>query len=138
MKRLRWNCDAQGCFRQQGVADIEQFDDCFGGKICFTDIDGIVERNGFFLLAEWKEGSTKLPIGQQILFEQLTKQSERFIVVVIHGHLSQEKGSQPETLTVFYKGREQAPIDTSHAGLRIFFKRWYQWADNQGDFEWHT
>ena len=133
--RMRWDCDTMGCFLKKKVCRLEDFDDCFGGKIGLTDVDGLVERKGCFLFTEWKAPFEKLPMGQQILFEQLTKLSDRILVVVINGHSSMEKGSKPESYYVIYKGKQQAEIKTNVQHLSAFFKRWYVWADNQEEFD---
>jgi hypothetical protein len=36
-----------------------------------SNIDGIVERNGKFLVMEWKRPNEKVSIGQQILLKEL-------------------------------------------------------------------
>ena len=47
-------------------------DECFPGtRIRVTDIDGLVERNGHFLLIEAKSPGKDIPTGQRILFDRL-------------------------------------------------------------------
>jgi hypothetical protein len=43
---MRWNCEKDGCFNVKCRPKIEQFADCFPGRIAVSDIDGIVEING--------------------------------------------------------------------------------------------
>ena len=136
--RMRWNCQSDGCFFDKKVVRLYDFDDCFGGKIGLTDVDGLVERNGHFLFVEWKAPQEKLPMGQRILFEQLTKLSDKIVVVVVNGHSSQSEGSHPVQYQTAYKGRWSAVEETNIEQLRDFFRRWYTWADNQGEFQWHT
>ena len=51
---LRWDCGKSGCFNKILRPRIEEFAGCFPGRISLSDIDGIVEVGGFFLLLEWK------------------------------------------------------------------------------------
>ena len=72
MTRWRWDCEKSGCFAVRGKARLEQWDDCFPGKIGMSDVDGVVEINGRVLFCEWKPGFDDLPTGQRILLERLT------------------------------------------------------------------
>ena len=50
-----------------------------------SNIDGIVERNGKFLVMEWKRPNEKVSIGQQILLKALSSKPG-FTCVVINGN----------------------------------------------------
>lgn len=82
---MRWDCETQGCFNKKCRPKIEEFADALPGKISFTDVDGIVEVNGHFLLLEWKKSSGFVPTGQRIMYERLTRDS-RFTVLVLAGN----------------------------------------------------
>ena len=83
-RTMRWDCARDGCFNTKHRVDLFEFDDCFPGKIGFTDIDGRVEINGKCLEIEWKSHMGELPLGQKIMFERLTN-SDSFVVCIIHG-----------------------------------------------------
>jgi len=68
------------------------FDDCFSGRIGMSDVDGIVEVKGWFLLLEWKAPGGSITTGQRIMFERLTALSPRVTVILVAG--------DPETMTV--------------------------------------
>ncbi len=55
------------------------------GKIVPSNIDMVVERNGFFLVGEWKRHNEKISMGQNILLKQLARQ-DKFLVLIIQGH----------------------------------------------------
>lgn len=83
---LRWNCERSGCYNIKQRPKIEQFADCFPGKIALTDIDATVEINGRFLFMEFKSGMPReLPTGQRIYFERLTFLSRDIMAVIICG-----------------------------------------------------
>ena len=84
MRTMRWDCSKKGCFNRMQRIDLFRFDHCFPGKIGFTDLDGIVEINGKFLIIEWKSHRSDLPTGQRIMFERLTN-SDDFMVCVVDG-----------------------------------------------------
>ena len=61
------------------------FNGCFGNsRISITDLDGMVERNGKFLIIEAKSEDKPVPTGQRIMFENLAK-LDCFTVIVLWG-----------------------------------------------------
>lgn len=67
------DCESNGCWMQNHAAPFDLLQHAFGGAIRPTDIDGQVERKGYFLTLEWKEVGTPIPTGQRILFENFTR-----------------------------------------------------------------
>lgn len=54
-----------------GLWDWGFLDNCFfPTKIKITDIDGMVERNGKFLMIETKQPGVTIPVGQRIMFDK--------------------------------------------------------------------
>ena len=49
------------------------------------DVDGIVERNGHFLMMEWKSPGGVITRGQHITFASLTADNINFTVYVLEG-----------------------------------------------------
>lgn len=56
------------------------------GKIVPSNIDMVMERNGYFLVGEWKREGEPISTGQLILLKQLAKMKDKFTVIVIQGH----------------------------------------------------
>lgn len=116
------------------IRNLEQFVnniwnwDCLSG--CFgsekqkpTDVDGLIERRGNFLLLEAKAPGVELSTGQKILLDHLAK-LDAFTILLIWG-----RPGQPEKLKLVYRGKEydypKADLDL----LRKITKRWYAMAD---------
>ena len=97
---LRWDCEKQGCFNKKCRPKIEQFAECLPGRIAFSDVDGIVEINGNFLLLEWKSFLGDIPDGQRIMYEQMT-QNDNFTVVIIAGNA---ETMEIQSVKVVHKG----------------------------------
>ena len=72
---LYWDCeDGENCYKDHVLPNWEIFNECFiPTKIKITDIDGVVERNGWFLFIELKERKKEIPTGQHILFEKINR-----------------------------------------------------------------
>lgn len=73
--------------------DWEFLNKCFTRGIKVSDIDGIVERNGFFLVLETKRPTAGQPTGQRILFEQMVR-TGKFVVIYIWG-----EPNEPDTIS---------------------------------------
>ena len=77
-------------------------DGCMGErKQCVSDVDGIVERNGQFLVIETKSTGVEVPMGQSIMFSSFTRLPE-FRVLIVWGkpghvtHMQRWGGSKRE------------------------------------------
>jgi hypothetical protein len=55
---------------REGVVDFSIFTNAFEQRINFSDLDGIAERHGNFLVIEKKQ-SKKIPLGQMYLLKRL-------------------------------------------------------------------
>ena len=95
--------------------------------IAFSDIDGIVELGGNFLILEWKAYVGVIPLGQDIMFKRMAN-TGCFSIFVICG--------DAETMIVsaikVYHGqqiRNWEKIDLQ--GLMEKIKRWGAWAEKQ-------
>ena len=67
------DCDTAGCWIKLHAAPFNLLADAFGGAIRPTDIDGQVERQGYFLTFEWKQRGGGIPQGQDIMFKNQTR-----------------------------------------------------------------
>lgn len=85
---MRWDCERDGCWNESKRPRIEEFADCFPGRINFGDVDGpcartaIVEINSRALLLEWKDAPGEIPRGQRVMYENLSRLGFFYIAVV--------------------------------------------------------
>ena len=109
--------------------DWSVLDGCFGEtRIKPTDIDGLVERNGQFLLIEAKLPGAKLKMGQRLTLEALHK-TGIFTIACIWG-----KCPEVDQMVVHDPGdtmwRPVYEADTQVFALVV--SRWFEWADGPG------
>lgn len=109
-----------------GVWDWGILDGCFGEtRIKPTDLDGMVERHGWFLVLETKAPGAIIPQGQLGTFEKL-RATGKFTILVIWGPTNTPTAVQLMT-TKSIKPPEDADIEK----VRSIVANWYQWADRQ-------
>jgi len=119
---MRWNCKAQGkCYNLTLRPRIEEFAGCFPGRIGMSDVDGIVEIGGHFLLLEWKAAGGAVTGGQRIMFERLTALSPRITVVVVSG---EPREPTVESIQVFRRGVGSLPEPCTFSQLQARIKAW--------------
>jgi len=95
-------------------------DDCFGGtRIRVTDVDGLVERRGHFLLIEAKSSGAPIPKGQAILFDALVK-NPKWHVLVVWGATNKPDAAQ-------FWGRKK--FDADEEKMKEVVRRWYNMAN---------
>ena len=70
---LRWACEERGCWVVNRHLPLERFYSLFPGKTGMTDIDGLVQVDGGFLILEAKTGRT-ITTGQDIALQEFTRQ----------------------------------------------------------------
>lgn len=120
MRDMRWKCNVDGCYRKL-MPKLGALDDCSPGRIGMSDVDGIVEIAGRFLLLEWKSAGGDLTVGQRIMFERMTSGDAdpmRFTVIVVRGH---PRDMVVESVQVFSAGKAGAieACDTSRLRERV-------------------
>ena len=54
-----------------------------------SNVDGILERNGKFLILEWKRQGEKVSVGQKIMLQTLAAKPD-FMVLIIYGNTDNE------------------------------------------------
>lgn len=128
MRDLRWDCAVKGCFRQM-CPKLGAFDPCFPGKIGMSDVDGIVEIAGHFLMLEWKAQGGSVTTGQRIMFERLTALSPHLTVIVVSGH---PRELTIKSVQVFHGGAAAAPETCDFDGLMARVHRWSERAQRLG------
>jgi len=108
-----------------GVFDWSWTQGCFGqGRITPMDFDGVVERNGNFILFETKNLGVPIPKGQLITLEAAYRLG-CFTIMLIHGK------HQPEMIEIWYPpsiGGEKKQYRGVETAKRIVSK-WYEYAD---------
>lgn len=100
-------------------------DGCFTGKMRPTDIDGLIERNGKFLLLEAKSPGVAIGYGQQRTYDALLRNN--FTIIIIWG-----KPQQPERIRVstMHNGKVVTHERAADADvLRDVVKRWFLFAN---------
>lgn len=103
-------------------------DECFGNtRIRVSDLDGIVERNGWFLVIEAKSPGKDIPRGQRRLFKALV--NKEFSVLVIWG-----EANKPQHLQIWYPHRAvpEVQVKASVEDIQDIVRRWFHWANENG------
>lgn len=80
---MRWNCQGRGCFNVKRRPKIEEFAECFPGKIAMGDIDGGVEFRGRLLMLEWKSERDDAADGQDIMFRNISRYGAVEVLVAV-------------------------------------------------------
>ena len=91
-----------------------------------SNVDGIAERNGHFLIMEWKRDAEKVSEGQKRLLQALASNS-RFMVVIIYGNT--DDGTIIDSYWLLTP--EGTPVKTGigFESFKEFYKDWYILAD---------
>lgn len=110
--------------------DWSVLDGCFGDtKIAPTDVDGLVEHNGHFLMLEAKNSGVSIPVGQAILHKAWL--SYQHSLIVIYG----EPG-KPTRLECYLFGSTQARV-SDPATIELLRSMVSYWFKKVHDFTTH-
>ena len=93
------------------LTNWEHVYDALPRKCGISDIDGMIERNGNFLVLESKRHNEKLSLGQEIMLKRLSKLSDFTVIIVIMDTKSGDVFGYSEIKNGFIKDTES--IDTS-------------------------
>ena len=90
------HCKRYGCYLEHKHPDWSVFDDCFPGKCCISNIDGLTmgghgmrdslaacNASRFLLVAEWKWNVMPLDQGQRGLFEVIARGRRDLAIVIV-------------------------------------------------------
>ena len=91
-----------------------------------SNLDMIMERNGRFLVGEWKRAGEALPEGQRILLQALARH-QAFKVFIVQGNT--DAGMTVEKLWKVRAGGDCQPLTASVEDLRMVLRDWYAEAD---------
>ena len=86
-----------------------------------SNVDGIAERNGRFLVMEWKRPNEKISTGQKILLQALSC-TPRFTVIIINGNTDTET-----MVNRFFQVTKDGcnPLGTGFEALKTYYLEWY-------------
>lgn len=107
-----------------GLWDWSILDGCFGNtKIKPTDVDGMVERNGKFLVFETKAIGAHIPQGQKITLRSLVK-TGAFTVIIVWGNTN-----QPVKAMLYTRQKEIEYDPCSLDKFREIVSKWFSYAN---------
>jgi hypothetical protein len=94
-----------------------------------SNLDMVLERNGIFLVGEWKRPSESISLGQEILLKNLAKMPN-FLVLVIEGNT--DNGMVVNKVSMYDKKSENgwSSIELKEVGnsvddLKNIIRMWY-------------
>ena len=96
-------------------------------KFLPSNVDGIAERNGKFMIMEWKRPNEKISKGQEFLLKALAK-TPNFVVIIIIGDT--DNGMNIERFYYLQPIGKNVLIGTSMQEFKDYYTFWYEWANN--------
>ena len=99
-----------------------------------SDLDCIIERNGYFLVLETKNPGEKMSTGQARALFELARMEPRFFVFVVHG-----KRNEPTHWRRVLPSLSEPTKEVRYGPTRIggwpalydLANRWFRWANTQ-------
>ena len=91
-----------------------------------SNVDGIAERNGHFLIMEWKRDAEKVSEGQKRLLQALAS-NPRFMVVIIYGNT--DDGTIIDSYWLLTPEGKPVKTGIGFESFKQFYKDWYALAD---------
>ena len=95
-------------------------------QFCPSDLDGIAERNGHFLIMEWKRPAEKVSEGQKRLLQALAANS-RFMVVIIYGNT--DNGTQIDSYWQLTTDGKPFKAGVGFESFKQWYRDWYDYAN---------
>jgi enoyl-CoA hydratase/carnithine racemase len=95
-------------------------------NFCPSDLDGIAERNGHFLIMEWKRPGEKMNEGQKRLLQALAA-NPKFMVVVIIGNT--DNGTNIQEYWQYAADGKAFKAGVGFDSFKTFYRLWYDYAD---------
>jgi hypothetical protein len=91
-----------------------------------SNVDGMLERKGKFLILEWKRQGEKVSVGQKIMLQALAAKPD-FMVLIIYGNTDNETVVNSYWLLTPHG----VPVKTGvgFESFQQFYKQLYEWAD---------
>ena len=91
-----------------------------------SNVDGIAERNGNFLIMEWKRNGEKVSEGQKRLLQALAA-TPRFMVVIIYGNT--DNGTVIDAYWQLTSEGKAFKAGTGFNSFKEWYRLWYTIAD---------
>lgn len=91
-----------------------------------SNVDGIAERNGYFLVMEWKRNGEKVSEGQKRLLQALAA-NPRFMVVIIYGNT--DNGTVIDSFWQLTSEGKPFKAGVGFESFKLFYRTWYDFAD---------
>jgi hypothetical protein len=91
-----------------------------------SNVDGILERNGQFLILEWKRPGEKVSTGQKIMLQALASKPD-FMVVIIYGNTDNE--TVIDSYWLLTPDGKPVKSGVGFQSFKQFYKDWYTLAD---------
>jgi hypothetical protein len=105
---------------RDGAWDWGFLDECFApSRVRVSDLDGIVERRGHFLVVETKPRNELMTKGQSLLLDAFARMTN-FTVLVIYG-----EPNHPTAMR--HWPNPERPADA--AAVQSFVRQWWQYAN---------
>ena len=121
--KMRWKCDALGCYLKNCEPNIGMFEKYFPGRISMGDFDGVVELNGAFFVLEWKGPNGEVSSGQNMTFKAFTQMRDDNLVVVVHGD---PMTMEIEKMAYYYQGWFYDYTPAKHDDLVKMIQGWVE------------
>lgn len=91
-----------------------------------SNVDGIAERNGHFLVMEWKRNGEKISEGQKRLLKALAA-TPRFMVVIIYGNT--DNGTKIDSFWQLTTDEKPFKAGIGFESFKEWYRLWYALAD---------
>ena len=91
-----------------------------------SNVDGIAERNGYFLVMEWKRPGEKVSEGQKRLLQALAN-NPKFMVVIIYGNT--DNGTVIDSYWVLTTDGKPVKTGINFESFKQWYRQWYELAD---------
>lgn len=115
----------------EGVFEWGFLDSCWSPtRIRVSDVDGKVERNGYFLIFEGKKPGQDIPKGQEIMFER-ESDTGRHTIVVLWGFAGVGQVPAVEHMQIYTSGGVVPKHPADNDDVWAFSRRWFEWANGQ-------
>jgi hypothetical protein len=92
-------------------------------KFLASNLDMVMERYGYFLVAEWKRPNEEISKGQEILLKRLANMDE-FVVLIIHGDT--DDGMVITNIESLNASGALVTIGKTLEDLKRFIRFWYE------------
>ena len=91
-----------------------------------SNVDGIAERNGYFLILEWKRPGEKMSEGQKRLLKALAANT-KFMVVVIIGNT--DEGTNIQEFWQYTTDGVPFKAGIGFGSFKEWYRLWYEFAN---------